>query len=858
VAADGLPFPVVAIGASAGGLEAFRELLGGLSPAPRVAILFALHGDRTHPGPLPELLAKATHLPVREVAEGMAVKVDHVYLVPPSTGVAIAGGRFALRPDPPGPARNMPIDRLFRTLAAAQKGRAVGVLLSGGTDGTLGLEAIKAEGGITFARHEAAAAADDGPRAAARDGCVDHVLAPRDIARQLERLAGHAYARGTAAAPDLGDSGAVAEIVGLLRARTHVDFAHYKQTTVQRRILRRMALRAIDSPADYARLLRDDDAELRRLYQDFLIRVTRFFRDPDAFEALKEKVFPSLFKNLSPGNPLRVWVAGCSTGEEVYSLAICVLEYPGSGPQGVPVKILATDLSESALETARAGLYSEGIEADVSPERLRRFFCRGEGHYQINKAIRDLCVFSRHDIAGDPPFGRIDLVSCRNVLIYMDVALQRRVLPVLHYALKPDGFLFLGSSETVGPSADLFAPLDARHHLYVRKEAAGAVPPDFKAFAREPGPGRPAGREEGAPVWSALDVQREADRLLLARYAPVGVVVDEAMTVLQFRGRTAPYLESAPGLASLNLFRMLREGLAAEVRAALLQARTEDTAVTREGLRIAEGAAGRLVRLEVLPFRVAGIRFFLVLFRDQLSGNASPAPAAAGPEAAADPGQTPGASRGRVETLEQEIAALRASLQSVLEEQESTTEELKSANEEILSANEQLQSTNEELQTAQEEAQSANEELATVNEELRRRNGELAAANNDLSNVLDGLAIPIVMVGRDLRVRRFTPPAGKLFNLAPTDTGRPIGDARPDLRVGDLTRLLGDVIDNLEPYEGEVRDGAGRRYALRIRPYATPGNRVEGASIVLLDIDRITRNAETPRADAAGREAPPG
>src|SRR5205823_1214507 len=411
------------------------------------------------------------------------------------------------------------------------------------------------------------------------------------------------------------------------------------------------------------------------------------------------------------------------------------------------VKILATDLNEAALERARAGVYLDNIEIDVSPERLRRFFVRQDGHYQISKAVRELCVFSRHNMTADPPFSRLDLVSCRNVLIYMDSALQKRVLPLLHYSLNPGGFLFLGSSESVATAADLFDAVDPRHRIFARN-AAVSLPLDFTAHAPLGERGGAAGRDDGGPLWTAMDVQKEADRVLLSRYAPVGVVADETMTVLQFRGRTAPYLEPAPGMASLDLFRMLREGLLADVRAAAAQAKAENTAVTREGLRLSDGGTTRVVRVDVIPFKVppSGVRFFLVLFQDAAGGAAPPA-------AAPDPPTTDG----HVGRLQQELGALRGYLQSVIEEHESTNEELKSANEEILSTNEELQSTNEELQTAKEEAQSANEELATVNDELRHRNAELARVNNDLVNLLSGVNIPIVMVGRDLRVRRFTP-----------------------------------------------------------------------------------------------------
>jgi two-component system CheB/CheR fusion protein len=614
-----------------------------------------------------------------------------------------------------------------------------------------------------------------------------------------------------------------------------VDFTHYKQTTIRRRILRRMALRNIHEPREYLKVLKGDAAEVQCLYTDFLIRVTQFFRDPEAYEALKEKVFPALIDGRPPGTVVRVWVAGCATGEEVYSLAMSLLEYLDGRPENPTVKILATDLNEAALEKARAGIYLDNIEIDVSPERLRRFFVRHEGHYQISKAVRELCVFSRHNMTADPPFSRLDLVSCRNVLIYMDAALQKRVLPLLHYALNPGGFLFLGSSENVGTAIDLFQVVDARHRIFSRNPVV-SVPLDFNPNVHIEGRIRPPGRDDGGPLWTALDVQKEADRVLLARYAPVGAVADETMTVLQFRGRTAPYLEPAPGMASLDLFRMLREGLLAEVRSATTQAKTENVPVVREGLRITEGGTTRLIRVEVIPFKVppSGVRFFLILFQDaEALGPVAPMPAAEGPK----PDQ-------QVSQLHQEIGALREYLQSVIEEQESTNEELKSANEEILSANEELQSTNEELQTAKEEAQSANEELATVNDELRHRNAELARVNNDLVNVLSGVGIPIVMVSRDLRVRRFTPLAERTFNLIPTDVGRPISDIKPNLDLEDFPGLIARVIDSLTPYEGEVRDKTGRWHSLRIRPYVTMDSKIDGASIVLLDIDTIRRKHE--------------
>jgi len=838
----GLPFPVVGVGASAGGLESFTELLKHLPPHPGLALLYVSHLEPHHKSHLQEILSKVTSLPVYEAREGMTVEIDHLYLIPPNTNMALLDGKLGLTRRSPVRAQHMPIDHLFRSLANIQKERAIGVLLSGGgTDGTLGFQSIKTEGGITLAQDEKSAAHPTMPRSAVGDGNVDYVLPPRDIALQLVRLGTHAYIRERQSDPPPAAPNALVEIFALLRSATDVDFTHYKQSTVHRRILRRLALRNCHGLDDYLQLLRKDGDEVSQLYQDLLIRVTQFFRDPEAFESLKEKVFPALVQNRPRNHPIRIWVAGCSTGEEVYSLAMALLEFLDGQPERLPIKILATDLNETALEKARSGLYIDNIEIDVAPERLRRFFHRVDSHYQISKTIREMCVFSRHNLASDPPFSNLDLVTCRNVLIYLDVTLQKRILPALHYALAPRGYLFLGSSENVSPFAELFHPVDGRHRIFSKRLSANAAALEFGSFALREGRPRRIATDEGAAVWTALDVQREADRVVLARYAPVGVVVDETMTVLQFRGRTAPYLEPAPGMASLDLFRMLAEGLLGEVRAGANQARAENRPVTRTGLRMRGGHSVEPVQIEIIPFHVppSGVRFFLILFADVASKEAAPAPAAVESQS----------SEGQVLQLQHELGALREYLQSVIEEQESTNEELKAANEEILSANEELQSTNEELQTAKEEAQSANEELATVNDELRHRNSELGRINNDLVNVLSGVGVPIVMVSRDLRVRRFTPPAEKLFNLLPTDVGRPISDIKPNLDVPDLRQLITQVIDSLATHECEVKDLNGHSYYLRVRPYVTLDNNIDGASVVLFDINAFRPGMSMPAAE---------
>lgn len=836
----GLPFLVAGVGASAGGLEAYVELLSAFPPDPGLALLIVSHLVPDQKSHLAEILGRSCKMAVHEVVEGMRVKKNNVYVIPPNCNMALTDGHLTLTPRDPRGVVHMPIDYLFRSLATIQKSQAVGIILSGnGSDGSIGFQAIKAASGVTFAQDEKSAKHSGMPRAALQDGNVDHVMPPKEIALELQRVARHPYSQvDQIPAPIPTTEDPINEILELLRNRTGVDFSNYKQTTIRRRILRRMALLNLQEPREYLGVLQSDAGEVQHLFQDFLIRVTQFFRDPEALEALKEKVFPELIKNKQPGAVVRIWVAGCATGEEAYSLAICLLEFLDDRSEDVGIKILATDLNEIALEKARSGIYLDNIEMDVSPTRLRRFFVRSEGHYQISKAVRELCVFSRHNMATDPPFGRIDLVSCRNVLIYMDAALQKQVMPLLHYAMSPEGFLLLGTSEHPGVSGELFQVVDLRHKIFSRNNAIARAHEFNTQFTPE-GTTRINIGEERPALWSALDVQKEADRVLLNRYAPVGVVVDEAMTVVQFRGRTVPYLEPAPGMATLDLFRMLREGLLAEVRSATIQAKSDNTIVIREGLRFNDGTTGKVLRIEVIPFKVppAGVRFYLVMFLDISTEPLAPAPVL--PTTPADK---------QVAQLQLEMSALREYLQSVIESQESSNEELKSANEEILSANEELQSTNEELQTAKEEAQSANEELATVNEELRHRNAELARANNDLVNVLRGVGLPIVMVGRDLRVRRFTPMAEKLFNLIPGDVGRPIGDLKQNLLMEDLPDIIARVIDSLTPYENEVRDTNGTAYSVRIRPYVTLDNTIDGASIVLVDVDALRKKQPPPTA----------
>ncbi len=844
-------FPIVGIGASAGGLEAFTQLLSHLPNNPGMALVFVQHLAPQHESALSELLGRATRTIVTEVKDDMAVERDRIYVIPPNTNMAIQKGHLRLVPRTPDQ-RHLPIDYFLRSLAEELGGRAIGVILSGtASDGTLGLKAIKTEGGITFAQDARSARYADMPRNAVAAGCVDFVLSPEGIARELVRIAHHPYLLEPRPFEEGGEMPAEGEehlrrIFTLLRSASGVDFTHYKHTTIKRRIKRRMVLLKLQSFRDYVSYLEEHRAELDALYQDILIHVTGFFRDPVVFEALKTKVFPVLMQDRRPGAPIRIWVPGCSTGEEAYSIAICLMEYLGDTAGTQEIQIFATDISDAALERARAGLYMENIAAEVSPERLRRFFIKTPNGYQIIKSMRDKFVFARQDVSKDPPFSRLDLISCRNLLIYLGAFLQKHIIPVFHYALRPTGFLLLGSSETIGAFADHFTLLDKKNKIYAKRATTLRLPLEFSGMS-EYDAGRIARKgvyEEPTP---GFDMQKEADRILLSRFAPAGVIVNSDYEIVQFRGRTGPFLEPTPGQASLSLLRMAREGLLVDLRGALQKAKKNDAIVKKEGVEVRSNGGTHDVDIEVIPLRgpTPAERYYLVLFQ------------ASKPETQPEKVKLPAArvrlkaergSQRQLSQLRHELTQTKSTLQSVIEEQDTTTEELKSANEEILSSNEELQSTNEELETAKEELQSTNEELTTLNEELQNRNMELSVAHNDMLNLLASVNIPILMLGNDLRVRRFTPLAEKLLNLIPSDVGRPIGDIKPNFDLPEMEALITESIDAVTVKEQEVQDRQGHWYSMRIRPYRTSENKLDGAVITWVDVSALKASLQQSEA----------
>jgi two-component system CheB/CheR fusion protein len=832
-----LACPIVGVGGSAGGFEATMELLRHLPAKNGMTFVVVQHLDPHHASKLASLLGKATAMPVIEIEKTTKPQPNTVYVQPPNKCVIIKDGSLVLVSR--GQQPNVAIDQFFESLGEACGSRGIGVLLSGtGSDGTAGLRAIKAAGGLTFAQDEESAKFPEMPRNAIRCGFVDAVRSPREIASEIRHIVEHPYIRRPmteseierAAKSEYEKADDLGRIFLSLRKQMGVDFTGYKLGTLSRRIQRRMALHRLTKLGQYARLLRNNKREIEALFDDLLINVTRFFRDPQLFTALHKRFLPAILKDKSRHGELRAWVPGCATGEEVYSLAICILETLGDRASEMRIQLFGTDLSEAMIDHARAGLYSRAIEKDVTPERLKRFFDRRDSGYHIARRAREICTFARQNVITDPPFSRLDLISCRNVLIYLSPELHKRCIPQFHHALNPGGYLILGPAESVGTFEEFFELVDNKNKIYAKKMVAPPPPaevPIYQGARFAPGTVRPASAEA---TKFGEQLVRAADHIMLNAYAPAAVVIDQDLRVHQFRGRTDSYLQHHPGPATLNLLQIVRPNLAIDLRNVIRRciktnkpARTERSIVKHDG-------KGREVNIQVVPFKIptAEKPWLLVIFDETTRGT--------------KPGKAPQllgktASQREIAELRRDLAASKESLQAIIEEQEATNEELRSANEEIESSNEELQSTNEELETAKEELQSTNEELTTLNEELSNRNLDMMQVNSDLNNLLASIQLPIVMVDNSLLVRRATPAARKAFNVLESDVGRPIGDLKPNIDIPDLEELLREVIEMLAARERRVSDREGREYLLRVRPYRTTENKIDGAVITLFDIN---------------------
>jgi two-component system, chemotaxis family, CheB/CheR fusion protein len=855
-APSALPFPVVGIGASAGGLEPLMELFAHLPADTGIAYVVVPHLAPDQKSHLAEILSHKASMPVGEIVNQTQPEPNRVYILPPNSFVILRHGVLELEPRPEDGRARMPVDHFFRSLAAHQKNRAIGVILSGtDSDGALGLKAIKGEGGIAIVQQPESARFPGMPRSSIAADHVDLIVNPPQIATEIAQLAPRLakpepMPKEGATAPD---EVVFARILTMLRSVSGVDFRLYKPPTIRRRLARRMMLNKIDSMQDYMKYLQTHPEELRSVHEEALINVTRFFRDPDVFHVLKSEILPRIFDERSTDQQVRIWVPGCSSGEEVYSIAICLLEFTSGQPFEPPIQIFGTDASDSSIERARNGIYPESIVSEVSPDRLRRFFTRVEKGYQISKRVRDLCIFARQNLCNDPPFSKLDLISCRNVLIYFGHSLQRQLIQTFSYALRPNGYLLLGTAETIREFTDLFTLIDRKSKFYAK--VASVTPADFVLPNRHLSPTTPvpirseavAAPPAASREWTELELQRAVDRLVLARFGPPGLVINDRLEVVQFRGQTAPLVNMAAGPASLQLQNILNNSIASPVRAAVHKAIEQDAPVRVTDVDLRDEAQTERFAIEVLPVPsvAARPRCFVILFipEEQPAVTRTAQAAIAAPQA--EPGEIDRQENAR---LKEDLSTTKLYLQSLIEERDARNQELISANEEIQSSNEELQSTNEELETTKEELQSSNEELQTINEELQQRNIALTQTTNDFNNLFTSVNIPVLMLNNELQIRQYTPHTQKLMNIRPTDVGRPMSDIRLNLSLENLELILRDVLETLGTREVEVQDRDGRWHLLRVRPYRTSENKIEGVVLVLVDIDQLRKSQQDLQA----------
>jgi two-component system CheB/CheR fusion protein len=817
-------FPIVGIGASAGGLEALEQFLANVPEESGMAFIIIQHLDPTHKGVMVELLQRGTSMQVFQVKDRMRVKANCVYVIPPNKDMSILHGVLHLL-DPLAPrGLRLPIDFFFRSLAEDQCEHSIGVILSGmGSDGTLGLRAIKEKAGAVFVQEPSTAKFDGMPRSAIDSGLADVTASASALPIKINDYLHHL--------PPLAKSGSISQaiaqsalekVVILLRVQTGHDFSLYKKTTIYRRIERRMGLHQIDKITNYVRLLQENPQEVELLFRELLIGVTSFFRDPEAWEQLQSEVLPALIAECAPNQALRAWTPACATGEEAYSLAILFQEALAKlkPAKNITLQIFATDLDSQAIEKAREGVFPTNIAADVSAKRLDRYFIKMERGYQVSKSIREMVIFAPQNIIMDPPFTKLDIISCRNLLIYLTPELQKKLLPLFHYSLNPGGYLFLGSAETVGSFSNLFALLPGKHRLYRRLNIVASATAEFPSVLVPSLPDTPAKALKPAPNLQAL-----AEQAILQNYSPAAVVTNEDGDILFISGRTGKYLEPATGKANWNIFAMAREGLRYELTSGFQKALRQKETVTLTNIVVGINGGKQVVDVTIQPLggQSALQGMALVVFTDVAAIQKQKASA------------KPRRDSLRVTELEQELKQARQEAQSIREEMQTSQEELKSANEELQSTNEELQSTNEELTTSKEELQSMNEEMHTINQELQVRLDELSHANNDMKNLLDSTDIATLFLDNALCVRRFTAQTGKITKLIPSDVGRPITDISSALLYPQLADDAREVLRTLVKTERQIST-ADSWFEARIRPYRTLENVIDGVVITFVDI----------------------
>ncbi|MEI8291972.1 MAG: chemotaxis protein CheB [Verrucomicrobiota bacterium] len=806
-------FPIVGLGASAGGLEALEQFLKQVPAASGLAFVIVQHLDPTHKGIMSELLQRATRMKVIQVKDRTTMRPDCVYIIPPNKDMSVLHGVLhLLAPTTPRGLR-LPIDFFFRSLAQDQQEHSIGVILSGmGSDGTLGLRAIKEKAGVVLVQEPATAKFDSMPRSAIDAGLADIVAPAEDLPQKiityLQRTT--LIARTEAVLEDKAQS-ALEKIVLLLRAHTGNDFSFYKRSTLYRRIERRMGIHQLHKMPAYVRYLQENSQELDLLFKELLIGVTNFFRDPAAWEQLRKLALPELLASRASGQALRAWVPGCSTGEEAYSLAIALKEAVEQRKPKQPftIQIFATDLDRDAIDKARQGFFPANIAADVSAERLKRFFTKEAGGYRVRKEIRELVIFAPQNLIMEPPFTKLDILSCRNLLIYLTSEVQKKLIPLFHYSLNPGGILFQGSAETIGDCTDLFAPLGGKSRLFRRRESVSRTEPTIFPSSFSPVP--VTGTEASLPAKPPASLQTLADQLVLQTYAPPAVLTNDAGDIFYVSGHTGKYLEPAAGKANWNLFVMAREGLRYELTRAFQAALRQKENVMLHGLKVGTNGGTQFVDVTIRRLDEPGPLHGLVMI--VFTDVAAPLNPAVG-----KPPKTSARSP-RVTELEQELLHVRGEVRATHEEMQTSQEEFRSANEELQSTNEELQSTNEELTTSKEEMQSMNEEMQTVNAELQTKVDELSRTSNDMKNLLDSTDIATLFLDRDLNVRRFTPQATKIIKLIAADAGRPITDLATDLHYPELVADAREVLRRLASVEKSISATDGRWFTVRIMPY---------------------------------------
>jgi two-component system CheB/CheR fusion protein len=848
-------FPIVGIGASAGGLDAFEKFFTNMPPDTGIAFVLVQHLDPTHKSILSELIKRYTSMKVLEVGDGMLVEPNSVYVIPPNRYMGILHRKLHLLEPTALPGHRTPIDYFFRTLAEDQKENAICVVLSGtGTEGTLGLRAVKGEGGLGMVQDPESAKYDGMPRNAISTGLADYILPVEQMPEQLIAYSQHAIVRVPGKPADVTPKEAdyLEKIFMIVRSQTGHDFSHYKQNTVLRRIERRMAVNRITELSHYVRYVQEQQAEADNLFKDLLIGVTNFFRDKEAFNILRDKVIPKLFENWSADRPIRIWVPGCATGEEPYTIAMLCRDFMDSIKNRFSVQIFATDLNSEAIEMARLGNYPESISTDVPAEFLERYFIKEGGFYHIKKEIRDMVVFALQNVITDPPFSRIDLVTCRNLLIYLGAELQKKVLPLFHYALNRHAFLFLGSSESIGEFTDLFSPLDRKWKLYTRKDAGSGR--EVFPYLHTP---TVTDRRITAPATgytssTEIPTHREVvEKLIMESYGPAGVLINEKEEILYIHGRTGKYLEPASGefTAKNSILDMARPGLKIELAQSIRKVVKGKTEIRSDRLRIKTNGEELLINLVVKPVsELASMKgHLLVIFENAPYEEANGAETE--PNDSTEAGEHP-----RVRQLEHELISTREYLQATVEELETSNEELQSTNEELQSSNEELQSTNEELETSKEELQSVNEELNTVNTELQHKIEELTRTSNDLNNLLASTDIGTIFLDTHLNVQRFTPTMTDFINVIQTDVGRPLAHIVTNLKYGKLVEDAQEVLRTLVPKEQEIQTNDDRWYSMRILPYRTVENVIDGVVITFVDTSVFRRTMKAAAEEAQKQE----